>query len=207
MSIDYTKAQRLLARRDPVIRDLMRRYGPCGLAQAQHTDPLRALIHAIISQQLSTRAAATIEGRFRALYGGVPTPSQVAATPDAQLRAVGLSAQKVRYLRDLCRRVEDGSLPLTRLGVMSDDEVVAVLTEVKGIGRWTAEMFLMFRLHRPDVLPVDDLGIVRAVQRAYGLRKTPSPERLTRLGESWRPYRSVACWYLWASLDNTPLKE
>ena len=207
MSIDYTKAQRLLARRDPVIRDLMRRYGPCGLAQAQHTDPLRALIHAIISQQLSTRAAATIEGRFRALYGGVPTPSQVAATPDAQLRAVGLSGQKVRYLRDLCRRVEDGSLPLTRLGVMSDDEVVAVLTEVKGIGRWTAEMFLMFRLHRPDVLPVDDLGIVRAVQRAYGLRKTPSPERLTRLGESWRPYRSVACWYLWASLDNTPLKE
>ena len=207
MSIDYTKAQRLLARRDPVIRDLMRRYGPCGLAQAQHTDPLRALVHAIISQQLSTRAAATIEGRFRALYGGVPTPSQVAATPDAQLRAAGLSGQKVRYLRDLCRRVEDGSLPLTRLGVMSDDEVVAVLTEVKGIGRWTAEMFLMFRLHRPDVLPVDDLGIVKAVQRAYGLRKTPTPERLTRLGESWRPYRSVACWYLWASLDNTPLKE
>ena len=207
MSIDYTKAQRLLARRDPVIRDLMRRYGPCGLAQAQHTHPLRALIHAIISQQLSTRAAATIEGRFRALYGGVPTPSQVAATPDAQLRAVGLSGQKVRYLRDLCRRVEDGSLPLTRLGVMSDDEVVAVLTEVKGIGRWTAEMFLMFRLHRPDVLPVDDLGIVKAVQRAYRLRKTPTPERLTRLGESWRPYRSVACWYLWASLDNTPLKE
>lgn len=207
MSIDYTKAQRLLARRDPVIRDLMRRYGPCGLAQAQHTDPLRALIHAIISQQLSTRAAATIEGRFRALYGGVPTPSQVAATTDAPLRAVGLSGQKVRYLRDLCRRVEDGSLPLTRLGVMSDDEVVAVLTEVKGIGRWTAEMFLMFRLHRPDVLPVDDLGIVKAVQRAYGLRKTPTPERLTRLGESWRPYRSVACWYLWASLDNTTLKE
>jgi DNA-3-methyladenine glycosylase II len=207
MSIDYTKAQRLLARRDPVIRDLMRRYGPCGLAQAQHTDPLRALIHAIISQQLSTRAAATIEGRFRALYGAVPTPSQVAATTDAQLRAVGLSGQKVRYLRDLCRRVEEGSLPLTRLGVMSDDEVVAVLTEVKGIGRWTAEMFLMFRLHRPDVLPVDDLGIVKAVQRAYRLRKTPTPERLTRLGESWRPYRSVACWYLWASLDNTPLKE
>jgi DNA-3-methyladenine glycosylase II len=207
MSIDYTKAQRLLARRDPVIRDLMRRYGPCGLAQAQHTDPLRALIHAIISQQLSTRAAATIEGRFRALYGGVPTPSQVAATPDAQLRAVGLSGQKVRYLRDLCRRVEDGSLPLTRLGVMPDDEVIAALTEVTGIGRWTAEMFLMFRLHRPDILPVDDLGIVKAVQRAYGLRKTPSPERLTRLGESWRPYRSVACWYLWASLDNTPLKE
>jgi 3-methyladenine DNA glycosylase/8-oxoguanine DNA glycosylase len=207
MSIDYAKAQRLLARRDPVIRDLMRRFGPCGLGQAQHTDPFRALVHAIISQQLSTRAAATIEGRFRALYGGVPAPSQVMATPDEQLRAVGLSGQKVRYLRDLCQRVEDGSLPLATLGVMSDEEVVTVLTEVKGIGRWTAEMFLMFRLQRPDVLPVDDLGILKAVRRAYGLRKTPTPKRLLRLGESWRPYRSVACWYLWASLDNAPLKE
>jgi DNA-3-methyladenine glycosylase II len=207
MSIDYAKASRLLSRRDPVIRDLMRRYGPCRLADAQHTDPFRALIHAIISQQLSTRAAATIEGRFRALFGGVPTPSQVAATADPQLRAVGLSAQKVRYLRDLCQRVEDGSLPLVALDVMSDDEVIAALTQVKGIGRWTAEMFLMFRLHRPDVLPVDDVGIVKAVQRAYRLRTIPTPKRLMRLGESWRPYRSVACWYLWASLDNTPLKE
>ena len=207
MSIDYAKARRLLSRRDPVIRDLMRRYGPCGLADAQHTDPFRALIHAIISQQLSTRAASTIEARFRALFGGVPTPSHVAATPDAQLRAVGLSAQKVRYLRDLCQRVENGSLPLAALDVMSDDEVIAALTQVKGIGRWTAEMFLMFRLHRPDVLPVDDLGIVKAVQRAYRLRTIPTPNRLMRLGESWRPYRSVACWYLWASLDNTPLKE
>jgi DNA-3-methyladenine glycosylase II len=207
VSIDYAKARRLLSRRDPVIRDLMRRYGPCGLADAQHPDPFRALIHAIISQQLSTRAAATIEGRFRALFDGVPTPAQVAATADAELRAVGLSSQKVRYLRDLCRRVDDGSLPLAALDVMPDDEVIAALTQVKGIGRWTAEMFLMFRLHRPDVLPVDDLGIVKAVQRAYRLRTIPTPQRLMRLGESWRPYRSVACWYLWASLDNTPLKE
>jgi DNA-3-methyladenine glycosylase II len=207
MSIDYARARRLLSRRDPVIRDLMRRHGPCGLADAQHTDPFRALIHSIISQQLSTRAAATIESRFRALFGGVPTPAQVTATPDAQLRAVGLSGQKVKYIRDLCRRVEDGSLPLTTFDVMSDDEVIAALTQVKGIGRWTAEMFLMFRLHRPDVLPVDDLGIVKAVRQAYRLRTLPSPKRLMSLGESWRPYRSVACWYLWASLDNTPLKE
>jgi DNA-3-methyladenine glycosylase II len=207
MSIDYARARRLLSRRDPVIRDLMRRYGPCGLADAQHADPFRALIHSIISQQLSTRAAATIESRFRALFGGVPTPSQVTATPDAQLRAVGLSGQKVKYIRDLCRRVEEKSLPLTAFDVMSDDEVIAALTQVKGIGRWTAEMFLMFRLHRPDVLPVDDLGIVKAVRQAYGLRTLPTPKRLIRLGESWRPYRSVACWYLWASLDNTPLKE
>ena len=207
MLIDYTRARRTLARRDPVIRDLMRAHGPCGLAEDQHSDPFQALLHAIISQQLSTKAAATIARRFDALYGGVPTPVAVAATTDEQLRAVGLSAQKLVYMRDLCRRIRDGSLPLHAFDAMSDDEVIAALTKVKGIGRWTAEMFLMFRLHRPDVLPVGDLGIVKAVQKAYRLRKTPTPERLTRIGESWRPYRSIACWYLWASLDNKPLKQ
>ena len=203
MFIDYTRARRTLARRDPIIRDLMRAHGPCGLADAQHTDPFQALLHAIISQQLSTKAAATIAGRFDALYGGMPTPSAVAATSDDQLRAVGLSGQKLGYIRDLCRRIEDRSLPLPALDAMPDDEVITALTQVKGIGRWTAEMFLMFRLHRPDVLPVDDLGIVKAVQKAYGLRKVPSPARLTRIGESWRPYRSIACWYLWASLKQS----
>ncbi|MBI3047595.1 MAG: DNA-3-methyladenine glycosylase 2 family protein [Acidobacteria bacterium] len=207
MSIDYGKARRLLASRDPVLRGLMRRYGPCGLADAQHADPFRALVHAIISQQLSTRASATIEARFAALFGGAPTPAAVAATSDAQLRAVGISSQKLGYLRDLCRHVEDASLPLAALDAMPDDEVIEALTRVKGIGRWTAEMFLMFRLHRPDVLPVNDLGIVKAVQRAYRLRTAPSASRLRRLAEAWRPYRSVACWYLWASLDSVPLKE
>jgi DNA-3-methyladenine glycosylase II len=205
--IDYTRARRTLARKDPVIRDLMRAHGPCGLADAQHTDPFQALLHAIISQQLSTKAAATIAGRFDALYGGMPTPAAVAATSDEQLRAVGLSGQKLGYMRDLCRRIADGSLPLHAFDAMPDDEVIAALTQVKGIGRWTAEMFLMFRLHRPDVLPIGDLGIVKAVQKAYGLRKVPSPARLTRIGESWRPYRSIACWYLWASLQNKPLKQ
>ncbi len=207
MSIDYAKARRLLARRDPVLRDLMRRYGPCGLADSQHTDPFRALVRAIISQQLSTQAAATIARRFEALFDGKPTPARVNAAPDDQLRAVGLSGQKLRYIRDLCARIEGGLLPLATLGRMDDEEVIRVLTEVKGIGRWTAEMFLMFRLHRPDVLPVDDLGIVKAVQRAYRMRTLPSPKRLMRLGEEWRPYRSVACWYLWRSLENTPVKE
>ena len=207
MSVDYVKARRLLARRDPVLRHLMRRHGPCGLANAQHTDPFRALVHAIIAQQLSTRASATIEGRFAALFDGAPTPAAVAAASGRQLRSIGLSAQKLGYVRDLCRRVQEGSLPLTALDRMSDDDVIAALTQVKGIGRWTAEMFLMFRLQRPDVLPVGDLGIVKAVQRAYRLRTSPSPARLLRLGESWRPYRSVACWYLWASLANVPLKE
>lgn len=197
----------MLARRDPVIRDLMRRYGACGLADSQHADAFKALVHAIMAQQLSTRAAATIAARFDALFGGFPTPEQVAAMPDERLRGVGLSGQKIGYLRDLCRQIADGTLPLYALDRMADEEVVAALTRVKGIGRWTAEMFLMFRLHRPDVLPVGDLGIVRAVQKAYRLRKLPTPDRLVRLGEAWRPYRSVACWYLWASLENTPMKE
>jgi DNA-3-methyladenine glycosylase II len=200
---DYARARRVLARRDPVIRDLMRVHGPCGLADRQHTDPFKALVHAIIAQQLSTKAAATIERRFAALFpGGVPTPEGIAALGDAEIRAVGISGQKLRYMRDLCDRVLSGALALDALDGLSDAGVIEMLTQVKGIGRWTAEMFLMFRLQRPDVLPVGDLGIVKAVQRAYGLRKAPSPERLARIGESWRPYRSVACWYLWASLDN-----
>jgi DNA-3-methyladenine glycosylase II len=188
-----------------VIGELMRQHGACGLAAAQHADPFHALLRAIVSQQLSTKAAATIAARFEGLYGGPPTPAQVVATSDTQLRAVGFSGQKIGYVRDLCQRISDGSLPLAALDSMSDDEVVDALTQVKGIGRWTAEMFLMFRLHRPDVLPVGDLGIVKAVQKAYRLRKVPTPERLTRIGEAWRPYRSIACWYLWASLHNKPL--
>ena len=199
---DYAKARRVLARRDPVIRDLMRRHGACGLAQAQRADPFRALLHAIIAQQLSTKAAATIEGRFAALFAGRPTAAAIASTPDDRLRAVGISPQKLRYIRDLCARTMDGSLSLDALEVLPDDDVIIALTSVMGIGRWTADMFLMFRLHRPDVLPLGDLGIVKAVQRAYKLRLAPTPVRLTRLAENWRPYRSVACWYLWASLDN-----
>jgi DNA-3-methyladenine glycosylase II len=205
--IDYGRARRVLARRDPVLRDLMRRHGACRLAEAQRSDPFRALCHAIIAQQWSTKAAATIEGRFAALFGGVPTPAAVAKANDAQLRAVGLSPQKLRYMRDLCAKIEGGSLSLHDLDALADEDVITSLTSVKGIGRWTAEMFLIFRLHRPDVLPVDDLGIVKAVQRAYRLRLAPSAARLTKIGDAWRPYRSVACWYLWASLDNAPVKS
>jgi DNA-3-methyladenine glycosylase II len=201
---DYIKARRHLARRDPVLRDLIRVHGACGLADAQHADPFRALVSAIISQQLSTKAAATIKARLDALAGGPLTPKRLEAIRDEALRGVGLSRQKIAYIRDLCARVSGGAVALHDLDRMSDDEVIGALTSVKGIGRWTAEMFLMFRLHRPDVLPVGDLGIVKAVQKAYRLRKVPTPERLTKLGEQWRPYRSVACWYLWASLDNKP---
>ena len=202
---DYAKARRSLMRRDPVMRDLIRRHGACGLADNQHTDPYKALVHSIMSQQLSTKAAATIARRFDDLFGGAfPTPRQVLDMPEEKLRSVGLSGMKVSFVRDLARRVEDGSLRLDAFDAMTDEEVIDALTEVKGIGRWTAEMFLMFRLHRPDVLPVGDLGIVNAIKKQYRLRKTPTPERMIRLGESWRPYRSIACWYLWASLDNKP---
>ena len=204
---DYTKARRLLARRDPVLRDLMRAHGPCGLAARQHTNPFKALIRAIVGQQLSAKAAATIFSRFENLFEAFPTPSQVLAVPDDRLRGVGLSSQKLGYLRDLCSRIEAGRLPLDVFDRMDDESVVETLTQVKGIGRWTAEMFLIFRLQRPDVLPVGDLGIVKAVQRAYKLRKAPSPDRLTRIGEAWSPYRSVACWYLWASLNNAPTED
>jgi DNA-3-methyladenine glycosylase II len=202
---DYVRARRTLMRRDPVMRDLIRQHGPCGLADNQHTDPYKALVHSIMSQQLSTKAAATIARRFNDLFGGTfPTPRQVLDMPEEKLRSVGLSGMKVSFVRDLARRIEDGSLRLDALDAMTDEEVVDALTEVKGIGRWTAEMFLMFRLHRPDVLPVGDLGIVNAIKKQYRLRKTPTPQRMMRLGESWRPYRSIACWYLWASLDNKP---
>jgi DNA-3-methyladenine glycosylase II len=207
MTTDYVRARRHLSRRDPVLRDLMRVHGKCGLADAQNAEPFAALLKAIVSQQLSTKAARTIYTRLLALFDGVPTPVALAAATDAQLRAVGLSGQKLRYMRDLSERVQEGSLALHALDAMSDDEVIVALTQVKGIGRWTAEMFLMFRLHRPDVLPVGDLGIVKAVQKAYGLRKTPTPDRLSQIGEAWRPYRSVACWYLWRSLNNTPAAD
>ena len=206
VTIDYTRARRLLARRDPILRELMRAHGPCRLAARQHTDPFKALTRAIVGQQLSAKAAATIFSRFEALFDAFPTPAQVLAVPDDRLRGVGLSSQKLGYLRDLCRRIVEGELPLDVLDRMDDEAVIENLW-VKGIGRWTAEMFLIFRLQRPDVLPVGDLGIVRAVQRAYKLRKAPSPDRLTRIGEAWRPYRSVACWYLWASLNNEPTKD
>jgi DNA-3-methyladenine glycosylase II len=203
---EYERARRVLMRRDPILGAAIKRIGPCGMAGRQRTDHLSALVGAIVSQQLSTKAAATIFGRFLALFPEKTIPSAVAirSLDDATLRGVGLSAQKVGYLRDLCARIDDGRLRLDELEDLPDEVVIERLTSVKGFGRWTAEMFLMFRLHRPDVLPVGDLGIVNAVKRLYRLRKQPDPKRLLKLGEAWRPYRSVACWYLWQTLRNTP---
>jgi DNA-3-methyladenine glycosylase II len=201
---DYSRARRLLLRRDPILADVIRRHGPCGLAAAQRADHFTALVRAITGQQLSTKAAATIFARLVALMPAGLTPAALAAISDEQMRAVGMSRQKSSYFRDLCDKVMSGALPLDSLDAMSDEEVISALTQVKGIGRWSAEMFLMFRLHRPDVLPLDDLGIVNAVKNVYGLRKKPTAERIRKIGEAWRPYRSVASWYLWRSLDNEP---
>ncbi len=207
--IDYARAERLLARRDPVLGAIIRQCGPCGLARAQREDPFRAIVEAIVWQQLSGKAAATIFNRFLALFPDrqFPTPDQVAAVADEQLRAIGFSRQKAGYLRDLCAKMQAGVLPIARLDEMTDEAVIEALTQVKGIGRWTAEMVLMFRLHRLDVLPVDDLGIVKAIRKAYRLRKDPNAERIRKIGEKWRPYRSIASWYLWQMRDNAPMEK
>jgi DNA-3-methyladenine glycosylase II len=198
----YARARRVLMRRDPILGAAIKRIGVCGMAERQRSDHLSALVGAIVSQQLSTKAAATIFGRLVALFPEkqISTAAAIAALDDAALRGVGLSGQKVGYLRDLCARIADGRLRLQDLDGLPDELVIERLTAVKGFGRWTAEMFLMFRLHRPDVLPVGDLGIVNAVRKLYGLRKQPDPKRLQKIGEAWRPYRSVASWYLWQTL-------
>ena len=194
-------------RRDPVLGAAIKRIGSCALADRQRPDHLTALVGAIVSQQLSTKAAMTIFGRLVALFddGHISDAAAIAALGDDALRGVGLSRQKIGYLRDLSGRIVDGRLQLDELDALADEEVIERLTSVKGFGRWTAEMFLMFRLHRPDVLPAGDLGIVNAIKRLYRLRKRPDAKRILKMGETWKPYRSVASWYLWQTLRNEPL--
>ena len=161
-----------------------------------------ALIRAIVFQQLSGKAATTILNRFLALFpDGEPTPEGILALSDAQLRAVGLSRQKSGYLRDLATKVRTGALPLDHVDTLPDLELITHLVQVKGIGKWTAQMFLMFKLGRPDVLPDLDLGIQNAIKRAYRKRRV-TPKDVLRIGAKWSPYSSIACWYLWRSLDN-----
>jgi len=204
---DYARARRLLMRRDPVLGAIIQQCGPCGLADAQRRDPFASLVEAIVWQQLSTKAAASIYRKFLAAFGdsSCPPPAALLAAPVETLRGAGLSRPKAAYLRDLATKVLDGTVRLDALDALDDESVIEALTQVKGIGRWSAEMFLIFKLHRPDILPVGDLGIVRAIQKAYRLRKPPPPKRMLKIGEAWRPYRSVASWYLWASLEATPL--
>jgi DNA-3-methyladenine glycosylase II len=181
---------------------LIARVGPCQLGLHRRgafakQDLLVALMEAIVSQQLSPKAADTIFARVRALVDGPLEPARVLALPDEKLRGAGLSGAKTRSVRDLCEHVERGDLALDALPAMDDEAVVAALIRVRGIGRWTAEMVLMFQLGRLDVLPVGDLGIQKGVQKLFGLRTLPPAERMVKLTRPFRPYRSVACWYLW----------
>ncbi|HWP85046.1 MAG TPA: DNA-3-methyladenine glycosylase [Terriglobia bacterium] len=199
-------AARQLAQADEAMAALIERIGPCRLRMSWRSHYFRALVEAIIYQQLSGKAAGTILARFRSLYPAhrFPRPEEILATPHSAFRAAGLSKQKTAYLRDLAERVAAGTFPPPRLRSLSDEEVIARLTEVKGIGRWTAEMFLIFCLGRPDVLSAGDLGIRKAVQRAYAYKSLPAPRTVERHGLRWRPYRSIASWYLWASVDGAP---
>lgn len=194
---------------DPILGALIDAVGPDGLGDARAgrpADHYGALVRAIVGQQLSTKAARTIYGRLTERYGGrTPTPAELIADDLDELRtAAGLSRAKAAYLRSLAEHVVSGELELERLDEMPDAEVAAELVAVKGLGQWTADMFLMFHLGRPDVLPVGDLGIRRAVERAYALPALPDPAELTEIAEPWRPHRTLACRYLWRSLDNEP---
>jgi DNA-3-methyladenine glycosylase II len=201
--VTVRKAQRHLSRQDPVIGELIRQYGACGLRP--HPDRFRVLVRSIVWQQLSTRAAETIHRR---LLGQLPrerlSARGIFRLSEGQMRAAGLSRAKVKALQDLSTRVCQRQLPLSRLHELEDEAVIEALIEVWGIGRWTAQMFLMFSLGRPDVLPVGDLGLQMGVKKRYGLRKIPKRERLEKLAEPWRPYRSIATWYLWRSLGGVP---
>lgn len=203
MPLNFSQAQQHLSQADPVLAEIISRHGPCTLRPQRRY--FVALSEAILSQQLSVKAAATIFNRFKEKLGGRVTPENILQLRLPQFRAVGISRQKTGYLRDLAENWQAGRLAPQRFIKMDDEEVIVALTQVKGIGRWTAEMFLIFSLLRPDILPVGDLGFRNAVQRAYGLRKLPEAKRLDQIAMCWRPYRSIATWYLWASLKNKPM--
>lgn len=193
---------------DPVLGALVAGHGPLDEEERRRgrpDDAYGALLRAIVGQQLSVKAAKTIYDRLCGLYDDrTPTPAELIATDPEDLRSVGLSRAKASYLRDLAEHVEDGDLDLERLPELPDEEVSTQLIAIKGLGRWTVDMFLMFHLGRPDILPVGDLGIRRAVEIAYGLDGLPDPAELTRIAQPWQPHRTLACLYLWASLDNAP---
>ena len=202
------KAIAALRDADPVMARLIDEHAAVvrrDLKRERPGDAYGALLRSIVGQQLSTKAASTIYGRMIDIFGGhAPTPKQLLAADPDEIRAAGMSRPKIAYLRDLAQHVEDGTLELDRVDELPDEEVSAQLTAIKGLGQWTADMFLMFHLRRPDVLPVGDQGIRRAVQVQYRMRKLPDPKRLEKVARPWRPHRTLACLFLWSSLDNVP---
>lgn len=200
----HRSAVRHLKRADPKLAAVIERVGVCRFAVRTEGTHFEEVLRAIVFQQLSGKAAATIHGRVVTALGGTPTPRALLDVPDEVLRQAGLSRQKIGYARDLARKVDSGTVPLERIDSLADDAVIEALSGIKGVGRWTAQMFLMFRLGRPDVLPSEDLGIRKAVQLAYRTRGLPPPKRVLALGKPWSPYATVASWYLWRSLELPP---
>ena len=191
-------ATRHLHRVDLHLRKVIAWAGPCALRPQR--DRFGMLVRSIISQQISTAAARTIRTRLIEKAGDLQ-PSSLMRLSDADFQSVGVSPQKIRYIRDLAGRVDSGALRLASIGRLPDEEIIARLIDVKGIGRWTAQMFLMFGLGRPDILPHDDLGIKNAMRRIYGLEALPTRDEMDRIAEPWRPHATVACWYCWRSLE------
>lgn len=188
-------------RKDRKLAKVIDRIGEFNLSLTKN--PYESLVEAIITQQLSAKAADSISTKFRAIYGKFPKPSDVMETSDAKLRKAGLSYMKVSYIKDLSKKVESKEIRLSYMKNLSDEEIIVQLTQVKGIGRWTAEMFLIFSLGRLDVLPVGDLGLRKGIKNLYSLEELPEKEQIERIAEKWRPYRSVATWYLWRSQDES----
>lgn len=201
--MDHEAARKHLARRDRVLRSVMRRVGPCTLVH--DPDGFGVLTRSIVSQQISTHAARAIIRRLlEALGPRKLTPRKVLAATEETLRGVGLSAGKVRSLKDLAEKCASGTVPLRKLPAMEDEAVIDALLPVRGIGRWTAEMFLIFSLGRTDVLPVGDLGLRAGIRREYGLEELPIKAEMEEIARPWRPYRSIGTWFLWRSLGNVP---
>lgn len=202
----FQKAQRHLSRRDDILKAIIKRVGPCTLYH--NPDGFSVLARSIISQQISTKAAQAIGNRLlKALGRGELRPRSILAASDETMRQAGLSAMKVRSLRDLAEKCVSGEVPIKKLAALDDEAIIQTLLPVRGIGRWTAEMFLIFSLGRLDVLPVADYGLRSGVQKQYGLEALPGKEALVRIGEPWRPYRSVATWFIWRSLGFVPQSQ
>jgi len=199
-----TDALRFLRRTDPVMAQLIRQAGPFSVNPERGVGPYEALVQAVAHQQLTGKAARTILSRFYALYGAdcCPEPARLVDTPDEALRGCGFSRAKAASLKDIAARTLDGTIPQRRaLARMKNEAIIERLVEARGVGRWTVEMFLMFTLGRPDVLPVDDYGIRLGYKIAYGKRTLPKPKSLAKFGERWAPYRTTASWYLWRAVD------
>jgi DNA-3-methyladenine glycosylase II len=208
--VDATHVMRELSRADRRLARVIRKVGSFPTMRRKSQPPFESLLQAIVYQQLAGAAAATIFGRVKALgsNGNLPSPEEILRATKAKLRRAGLSRQKVAAVKDLAKKTIDGTVPpLATIRRMSDEEILERLTQVRGIGEWSVQMFLMFQLGRPDVLPIHDFGIRKGFQHVYGLKGEPKPQAVLEYGERWRPYRSIASWYLWRAVDQKNAKK